>query len=213
MDFEQILDIRNKLNNAYNQQIGVLNQLEKDREGKNKELNKINEKIDTINIQKILLKDASTEARKNSKDVLKDMATRALQFIIGDHMSLDIIIDEKSNAPTAEFVVKSEFGDYIVDADPAEEEGGGIADIVSFSNQIAMLQLTGKRNVAPLFLDEPSKYVSAGHSENVAKFLFETSGYFERQTIMVTHDEFLAKMGDKAYHCKIENGRTVTTSL
>ena len=213
MDFNQILDIQSKLKDTYNQQIGVLNQLEKGRETKNNELSKINEKIESINIQKVLLKDASTEARKNSKDALQNMATRALQYIMGDHMSLDIIIDEKSSTPSAEFIVKSEYGDYVVDADPAEEEGGGIADIVSFSNQIAMLQLTCKRNVAPLFLDEPSKYVSAGHSESVAKFLFETSSYFERQTIMVTHDEFLAKMGDKAYHCKIENGRTVTTSL
>jgi ABC-type lipoprotein export system ATPase subunit len=76
-----------------------------------------------------------------------------------------------------------------------------------------MLQLAGKNNVAPLFLDEPSKFVSKGHSENVAKFLFEVSSYFDRQVFMVTHDEFLAKTADKAYHFRINDGKTVTTPV
>lgn len=213
MEYNELERVHDGLKNIYNQQIGVLNQLEKEKEIKEKEVIKINKKKDALTVQKLLLQDASCEARNNSKDVLRDMSTRALQFIMGDYMSLDINFEEKGNSTIAEFLVRSEYEDYVVDADPAEEEGGGVADIVSFATQIAMLQLTGKRNVAPLFLDEPSKYVSAGHSENVAKFLFETSSYFKRQTIMVTHDEFLAKMGDKAYHFKIDNGKTITSKI
>ncbi|PLS19781.1 hypothetical protein CVD28_04825 [Bacillus sp. M6-12] len=197
----------------YSQDIGIVQKLEEDKKSKEEEIEQLIKDKEEIEIQKILLQDASVEARKSAKDLLQSVSTNALQFIIGEYMSLDIKLDEKGNSPVADFIVKSKYEDYTVEADPAEEEGGGVADVVSFSSFIAMLQLTGNNNVAPLFLDEPSKYVSKGHSENVAKFLYEVSGDTGRQVFMVTHDEYLAKMGDTAYHFKINDGRTVVTKV
>lgn len=207
------MDILERMKSFYNQQIGVFKKHKEDKIERENEIVALKEEKATIEIQKILLKDASAEARKSAKDVLESMATSALQSIVGDYMSLKIILDEESNPPVAEFLVESRYTDYVVEADPAEEEGGGIADVVSMALLIGMRQLGGKNNVAPMFLDEPSKYVSKGHSENVAKFLYEASSYFKTQTFMVTHDELLGKMGDKAYHFIAKEGKTEVTII
>lgn len=202
-----------QLKQLYHTQSGVLKQLQASKTEKEKEVLTLQKEKETLELKKIILQEASEVARREAKQVLQDMATRALQYIIGEHMSLEIELDEKGNSPVANFVVKSAYGNYVVDADPAEEEGGGIADIVAFSVFIGMLQLAGKNNLAPLFLDEPSKYVSKGHSEQVAKFLYESSQYFERQVFMVTHDEYLGKVGDSAFHFRIIDGKTITTPV
>jgi hypothetical protein len=209
VDIKDVLEIMKK---KHSQDSGIVQKLEEDKKTTEAEIQQLIKEKESIEIQRILLQDASVEARKNAKDLLQNMATNALQFIIGEYVSLDIDLDEKGNSPVAEFIVKSKYKGYAVEADPAEEEGGGIGDIVSFASFIAMLQLTGTNNVAPLFLDEPSKYVSKGHSENVAKFLYEVSGDSGRQVFMVTHDEYLAKMGDTAYHFQI-NDEGITQTL
>ena len=206
---DEIKDISEIMKKLFNQQQGVKNKLEKEKEDLVKGIEKYEKKKESIGIQIEVLKEASIEARKNSRDMLQEMSNNALKYIMGDHRSLSIDLGEKGSSPTAEFVVVTEYDDYIVETDPAEEEGGGIADIVSFSNQIAMLRLAGKKNVAPIFFDEPTKFVSKGHSEQVASFLFDTSSHFNKQTIMVTHDEHLGKMGDRVYKFKIENGKSI----
>lgn len=198
----------------YSQDIGIVQKLQSDKKEALEDLETIYKEKEVFEMQKILLQDASEEARKNARDLLQNIATNALQYILGEYLSLEIILDEKGDAPVAEFVVKSKYPGYTVEADPAEEEGGGVADIVAFSNFIAMAQLTGSDNVAPFLLDEPSKYVSKAHSENVGKFFYEISGDTGRQVIMVTHDaKYLAKIGDVTYHFKINEGVTVATKL
>lgn len=213
MDVASIKENLELMKQKYSEDIGVYRKLEEDKKQIDEELEVLHEERNLYEIQRILLQDASKEARENAKDVLQTVCTNALQFIMGDYLSLEIKLDEKGESPVAEFLVKSKYPGYTVEADPAEEEGGGIADIVAFSNFIAMAQLTGSDNVAPFKFDEPSKYVSKGHSENVGKFLYEVSRDTERQVLMVTHDEYLAQIGDVAYHFKIVDGKTVATKL
>ncbi|WCK57700.1 hypothetical protein PP175_27065 (plasmid) [Aneurinibacillus sp. Ricciae_BoGa-3] len=213
VDTDSLRETLEIMKRKYSQDIGIVQKLQEDKKNKEEEIESLSKDKDTLDIQKILLQDASVEARKNAKDVLQTMATRALQFIMGDYMSLEIKLDEKGSAPVAEFIVKSKYSDYTVEADPADEEGGGIADIVSHACLIALLELTGENNVAPIFLDEPSKYVSKGNSENVARFFYEISSAINRQVIMSTHDEYLAKTGDKAFHFRINEGKTEITVL
>lgn len=213
MDKLEIINIQKNLKHLALGQRAALNQLMKDKQVQELDLKSGLEELRELGLKIEILKEASTEARSSSRDALQDMATRALQSIIGENVSLKIVLDEKGSSPVADFLVMSEYEGYLVDADPAEEEGGGIADIVSFSNQIAMLQLTGHRNSAPIFLDEPSKYVSAGFSDNFANYLYEYSSYAERQSIMVTHDSHLTRMGDKSFLFKKDSGKTVVSPI
>jgi DNA repair exonuclease SbcCD ATPase subunit len=201
------------MNQIYNQEIGVLNKLNEDKENINKEIEKQNNIKNSLGVEKAVLQEASIEARRNARDVLQNIATTGLQYILGDHISLNINLKEGST-PEAEFLVKSEYGDYVVENDPADSDGGGVADIVSFTSFFGINYLAGKTNSSPILLDEPTKFVSFGHSEKVAKFLFEVSSYYKKQIFMVTHDKFLANMGDKAYNFELNNeGSTVATQI
>lgn len=208
------LSTLNQMKQLYHKESGKLQQITATYEKKKNELNKLEVDRGVLELKRLLLQEASEEAREQARITLQTVATNALQYIMGEYMSLEIELSEKGNTPTARFLVKKTYGDYVVYADPAEEEGGGIADIVAFSVFIAMLQLTGHQNVAPLFLDEPSKYVSEGYSDRVASFLYDTSKSIGRQAYMVTHDEFISSIGDKAYHFHIDDeGTSVATEI
>lgn len=213
MEFEQARASLEQLKQIYHKESGVLQELQNAKAEKIEVSTKLREKRDEIDRKRTLLQEASDEARSQSKEVLQAMSTKALQFILGEHLSLHVKLTGKRNMPSADIIVKSEYGDYVVETFPAEEEGGGVADVVSFATFIAMRELAGDANVAPFFLDEPSKFVSKGHSQQVARFLYEISHHFERQSFMVTHDEYLASVGDRAYHFKIEDGKTVSTEV
>lgn len=202
-----------ELKRLYHKETGMLQQLKQSQKEKEEEVKNLQDEKNSIELKRILLQEASEEARKQAKETLQSVATNALQYIMGEHISLEIKLSEKGSSPTASFVVKKVYGDYEIETDPAEEEGGGIADIVAFSVFIAMLQLAGGQNVAPLFLDEPSKYVSKGHSDKVANFLYDASKSIGRQVFMVTHDEFLANIGDASYHFRIEDGKSIATDI
>lgn len=209
MELDEIESYVNMLKEIYNQQLGALNQLEADRDKREKEYLKLIKKREDIELEKELLCDVVQEARKSAKDTLQYLSTSALQFIMGNFISVEVELDDRG----AEFLVRSEYEGYSVETDPAGEEGGGVADIVSSIAQLGLLSILESNNFAPAFLDEPSKYVSASHSEAYAKFLFDISASTERQTIMVTHDPLLAKMGNKSYHFQLEEGRTVVRPL
>lgn len=217
MDTVNLNEFKSQLNNLkeiYNEDLGVLRKLELEKKEKEEELKEFRAKEEAVGIKKALLHDACVEARKGARDILQNMSTRGLQSIMGDHVSLDIVLKE-TGTPEAEFVVKSEYGDnYVVENDPADGDGGGVADIVSLANFFSMNYLAGKKNVAPILLDEPTKFVSAGHSENAAKFLYEISTYFKKQVLMSTHDKFLANLGDKSFMFELDaQGRTQVTPM
>lgn len=209
------VELENNLNQMralYNVELGVLQTLQKQRTEKEHDAEQLNAERNNLESKKYLLQEACVEARKNARDVLQDIATRGLQSVMGDHMSLIINMSE-GGTPEAEFKTKSEFADYVVEVNPTDSSGGE-SDIVSMSNFLAMNYLVGKNNAAPIFLDEPTKYVSAGHSENVAKFLYEISSHFNKQVFMITHDKFLANLGDKSYLFELDSeGKTKTTDL
>ncbi|ADO59474.1 hypothetical protein [Paenibacillus polymyxa] len=202
------------LKSIFYKESALLQQLQKSKEDKEKSQKKLLKQRENVELKKVLIVEAAEEARTQARDVLQEMGTNALRFIMGDHMSLEIELKEQARQWVANFVTKiAESETYEIETDPAEEEGGGVADIVAISIHTSMLQLIGDKNSAPMLLDEPSKYVSKGYSEQVAKFLLEVSSSFNRQVIMVTHDEYLANIGDVAYHFKKRGGRTVTTKI
>lgn len=202
------------LKSLYNTEKGVLNQLKSTQKEKEEQILTLQQEKYSIEMKRLILQEASDEARMQAKETLQSVATHALQYIMGEHTSLEIDLDVKGNSPTASFYVVKTYQDYVVRTDPAEEDGGGYADIVAFSLFVAMLQLAGKDNIAPLFLDEPSKYVSAGHSEKVANFLYDVCKSISRQAFMVTHDVFIANIGDTAYHFHInEEGKSIVKKV
>lgn len=162
-------------------------------------------------LMKQLLETATEEAREGGKKVLAETSTNAVQMVMDGGLEVDMKISMKRGVPNADLVIRKETEGLILETDPAEQEGGGLADIVSVAMFISMGMLVGDQNKAPYFMDEPTKYVSKGNSDSVAKFLKEIVEYSGKQTILVTHDEVVAEAGDKVF--KVEMDETGTSNV
>ncbi|AMN31390.1 hypothetical protein BFS06_11890 [Clostridium perfringens] len=172
---------------------------------KGKEIEELEGKRDEILLKKELLIEASKEAKEGAKKVLEDVNTNAIQYIFGSDLSVKVSMDDKKGAEIS--ILSKENNDGIIcETDPANEEGGGLADVVSLCSFNSITQLVGQNNKAPLFLDEPTKFVSKGeYSSKVTDYLKDISQFTGKQVFLVTHDEYLSNIGEKTFRIKKEN--------
>lgn len=157
------------------------------------EIESIDKEMVDVAEEKSLLEISSEKARTVAKEVIEGVTTQSLQQIFNDGRTVSINLGTKGGQPTADLYVMHG-GD---DTDPAKEEGGGIADIVSSTTFIALSDLM--KGVAPFFFDEPNKYVSREYSVPTGNFFGEIADYTGRQMFMNTHDEHLKTIGDVCY--------------
>lgn len=200
---EKIEQLKNKINlmkNKYNKDLGTLHSYEETRTELEGTLNNLNKEQEEYQTKILIIEEACKEARENAKVVLEDVCTSAIKMALGEHLSVKIDFGKKGNSSTADISVLSTYGDSIVEVDPAEEDGGGSADIVALSSFWSIGELVAdKDNKAPVFLDEPTKYVSKGNSEKVSQYIKEMVEFSEKQTFFITHDDFVKHIGDVAY--------------
>lgn len=165
-------------------------------------------------LKKELLEEASERAREDGMKVLADTATNAVQAILGDDTSVDMVSSIKRGVPQVDVVVKREKNGMQVITDPTQGEGGGVADIVSLAMFFSLGLLVGQDNEAPLFLDEPTKFLSKGYSSEAASFINDMVEYTDKQTFMVTHDETIASSGDMMFRAELnDNLESVVSEL
>lgn len=188
-----------KLKKEYYRANGEKYNLETQKSRQEKEIEEFSTKSMETGTMKQLLEKASEEARENGKRVLSETSTNAIQMVWDDSMEVDMDIQIKRGVPNADLFIRQLSDGHVLETDPAQEEGGGLADIVSASTFMSLGMLVGDNNKAPYFLDEPTKYVSKGNSDNVAKFLKEIVDYSNKQTILITHDSVVAESGDKIF--------------
>lgn len=164
------------------------------KEEKVKEIEIIDNQIIDITTEKILLENSSLKALNLSKDIMEEVSTNSLRAVFDDEREVVINLGTKSGQRTAELLMLQD-GD---DTNPAKEEGGGVADIVSVTSFLALGDLLHE-NYAPLFLDEPNKFLSKEYSEKMALYLKDILDYTGKQMFLVTHDEHLKNVGDISF--------------
>lgn len=169
------------------------------------ETKKLKESLETGLEEKLILQEACDTARQIAYDMFSTVATNGLQCILGDNISVEIHPGERNNIATADFKVKTQYDDFSIVTDPIESEGGGVSDIISLASFVCMNALNEDNNASPLFLDEPTKFVSEKHTINVSKFLKEISKEYKKQIIMVTHAKETMYLADKAFYTELNN--------
>lgn len=177
------------------------------------ELKKVEEEIDLLNKVNILLQKTSEFAREQAKKQIESLVTKCLQYIFESDTEFIIEIEEQRGKSNAEFYVVNKINDVIIKTKPELSRGGGVVDIVSLALRIAFLQINKPKIEGPLILDEPAKHVSDDYIFNVADFLKQTSELFNRQIIMVTHNNHLAAIGSNAYRVDIKDSESVVTKI
>lgn len=165
-------------------------------------------RLENISNEKALLEESSKKARDMAKKIFEELSTDALRAVFEDDRHVEINIESKAGQPVADLFVVNKG----VDTNPAEEDAGGVADMVSVPIFLSLSDLLAK-NVAPIFLDEPNKYVSEEYSERISMFLRSICEYTERQMFLVTHDDMLKFVGDVCYRIVMVDDCSVATLI
>lgn len=203
----KIEDLDNYLLEAKNhlsREQGKSDKLKEQLESNNSKVIKINLELDLLSKVSILFQKTSEFAREQAKSQIESLVTKCLQFVFDSDIKFLIEIEELRGKANAEFYVVNEVDDLLIKTKPELSRGGGVVDIVSLALRIAFLQIHKPKIQGPLILDEPAKHVSEEFVFNVADFLKQTSELFNRQIIMVTHNNHLAAIGTNAYKVELK---------
>lgn len=177
-----------------------------DQEEEYKEMiNELEEEESGNLLKKELLEQASEKAREDGMNVLADTATNAVQAILGDDTFVAMESSIRNGVPNVDVVVKREKNGIEVTTDPTQGEGGGVADIVAMAMYFSLGLLVGQDNEAPIFMDEPTKFLSKGYSSQAAEFINQMVDYTGKQTFLVTHDEVISASGDKVFKTELND--------
>ena len=169
--------------------------------------------IELLEKVSILFQKTSEFARNQAKSQIENLVTKCLQYIFESNIKFTIEIDELRNKANAQFYVISEDRDMEVKTKPEISRGGGVVDIVSLALRIAFLQIHKPTIQGPLILDEPAKHVSEEYIYNVGNFLKETSEMFNRQIIMVTHNQHLSALSENSYRIDLDGFTSVASKV
>lgn len=139
-----------------------------------------------------LLEQCNIAARDFVKVEVEQLVTQGLRSIFEDPtIQFNINFITKRNQVEAEFTLSSEEDETRIQGDILSSRGGGVVDVISISLRIIIMQLMKVKG--PLVLDEPGKYISAQFIGAFGKFLTEVSNTFDRQIIMITHNDKLVE--------------------
>lgn len=178
-----------------------------------KKLETIRENSDLLEQVRILLHQTSEYSREQARQQVEWLVTNALQAIFGGEIEFKIELGENRNRPEAEFYVVSHYDGVELKVKPQDARGGGIVDVVSLALRFAILHLFQPPIGGPIILDEPAKHVSEEYIASVAQFLKNVSSYFQRQVVMVTHNNYLSEMADTAYRVELRDGKSQVALL
>lgn len=157
----------------------------------------------------LLLNHAIQYARQQSKNIIENIVTLCLRYVFKTNIRF-IIKDEMSQKSTGmEFYVTDENGNVDNLTKPEDSRGGGIVDVVSLGLRLSISEILTRNGIlGPIILDEPAKYVSKEYIPNVGLYLKGFSDEYDRQIIMVTHDDYLSAIGDNCFELEQTDGVT-----
>lgn len=201
------------LKSLYHRRLGAKEELEQNIDKTNAQI----QTLESISGQSILalelLSQVSKVAREKAKTHLESIVTEALVYILGNDYKFVIDLGESGGKPTCEFYVETTVNGEVSRQKPEQACGGGVVDIISTALRYAYLEIfndpTIKNKV--VILDEPGKMVSEQASEKFADFIRYLGQTFNKQTIMITHNDTLMTVADKTFHVSNVSGKSQVT--
>lgn len=143
------------------------------------------------------------------KDIVETLVTDALQVIFGSDYKFIMNTGIKRNKAEIEFFIQQ--GDMIRSLDG--EMGGGVLDVVSFVLRVVVWSLQQPRTSNVIILDEPGKFISKDKQPLFGQLIKDLSKRLSIQFIIVSHEEELISIADKAYNVKLENNISVVEEI
>lgn len=187
----------------FNEEIAVmttkLSRLDFERQSLEKEIKRLTGETDALKLEEfnaaaVWLKELSQNQKAEVSKMLAGLGTLALQYSMGTNYEMEIETSGSAKRPEARvFLVKNSNRENR--EDPLEDNGGGIVDIMGTSLQLVILDSYNDPVIdGPVIFDEPFKMVSKEYVPMLSEFMSKLPADFNRQIIVVTHNEFLASM-------------------
>jgi len=189
-----------KLKDEYNKKMAIKNQIDEDIVKYRADIYFLDKEIQECDKAAIMLANISLNAKKSITMFLEDLVTDALQYISGGQYSFLIDIDNSDVGKTTkcEFYICETIEGVQSKQRPQDSCGGGFIDIISTTLRYAYLNLYNNPSLmGAIILDEPGKMVSAEMSVKFGEFIKRLGEDFNRQTIMITHNDNLTNIADK----------------
>lgn len=157
----------------------------------------------------LLLEKCNIAARTVIKTEVEALITKALQSIFEDPtITFNIEFTSRRNQIEADFSLSFIHDSKKIEGDIMDTYGGGVVEVIATVLRFTLMELL-KIN-GPIFLDEPGRMVSAQYDENFSKFLHAICKKFNRQVILITHNQKLAAYADKRIEVRLEKGISKT---
>jgi DNA repair exonuclease SbcCD ATPase subunit len=175
--------------------------------------NEINHKKTTIELKNsivekndkilVLYRNSSLYAKEKIRNNIESLTSNALDVIYGGSNKFKIDIVEKRSRHEAEFYLDDGFVNTRIKK-PFLNKGGGVVTMIALALQLSIIETAGIDGI--ICLDEISKMVDAVAINNLAEFLLEYTDHFNKQIVLITHQDQLESAGSLIYNVTKEDG-------
>lgn len=188
----------NSLKEKYTKDLAIKNNIQKTINEFNYKIFECDNKINLCDKSSLILSSISLEAKKAVTSFLEDLVTDALTFISSKDYKFKIEIDDSGKTVKCDFYIEENIDGTISKQKPEDSCGGGFVDIISTTLRYAYINLYNNPRLSGfIILDEPGKMISSEMSVKFGEFIKNIGEEFNRQTIMITHNDNIATMSDK----------------
>jgi DNA repair exonuclease SbcCD ATPase subunit len=159
-----------------------------------KEIKNLQKEKDVLEEVRDCLLKSQEEIRKHAISFTEEIVNWGLREIFNNpNLEFKIDLTYKWNKPEMNFLVRYDKNVPFIDV--VDGEAGGMKDIVGVLLRFSLILLN--KIDFPIILDEVGKHISKEYRENFAKFLRIFSEKFQKQIILITHQDEVIREGHK----------------
>jgi DNA repair exonuclease SbcCD ATPase subunit len=194
---QERLDRVRQLSSVYNQRFGKLAYLRQELANVTAKIETLEKELDLDTKTRMVLELLSKLTEQEVKDYIEPLVTEALRAVFGYDLTFGIQFGFERNQVVAAFSLMDGQGNK-AEGDIEEMKGGGVLDVISLVLRFVLLELFGLPG--PVVLDEPGRFVDRKHQPAFGELILSFATKFNRQIVIVTHDDAICAIGGLHYH-------------
>lgn len=174
--------------------------LQSDLVAKTKKIDSNLNKVDVLTQAKWIITETQKTTQERFKDRVEKLVTMAIKSVYDRPLGFELIFERKRDKLECRPVIHEiQNNNKEIYEDPENELGGGIIDICSFALRIVLWNMEKPKSRNVIILDEPGKNLG----DLIPLFgamLREVSHGLKFQLIIITHDQAIMEIADRAWH-------------
>lgn len=148
-------------------------------------------------------------AQQEIKNVIEELVTQALQAVFGEEYSFEVDNRIQRNKPETNFYVVIAGRRHLLKS----ELGGGVVDLTAFCLRVVLWAINSPRTSNVIILDEPLRFLDKTRLIQAGVMIKKLSEMLGLQFIIVSHEDQLIDVADRAYYVEKVKGVSKVTRL